>query len=104
MHIESMNRSAGSSKIKAYFDVVTDEGIIIKGFKIAEGAKGLFVGVPSDQDRKDKTKYWDRVLIPKESKNELTQAALAEYGKLGGSNETEIIMPDFDVPAPEMPF
>lgn len=104
MRIESMNRSTGSSKIKAYFDVVTDDGIVIKGFKIAEGAKGLFVGVPSEQDRKDKTKYWDRVVLPPELKAELNRAALAEYGKLDGANVTEIQMPDFDAPVPDVPF
>ena len=104
MHIESMNRSTGSSKIKAYFDLVTDEGMIIKGFKIAEGSKGPFVAVPSEQDRKDKAKYWDRVVLPKELKDELNRMALAEYAKLGGGNVTEITMPDFDAPVPDQPF
>jgi DNA-binding cell septation regulator SpoVG len=38
------------SCLQSFADVVTDEGIIIKGFTIAEGAKGLFADVPSEQD------------------------------------------------------
>ncbi len=102
MRIESMNRAAGTSKIKAFFDIVTEEGIIIKGFKIAEGSKGLFVAVPSEQDKKDKTKYWDRVIMPKEMKEELNLAAIAEYGKLGGRSDDRDL--DFPPPSDEMPF
>ncbi len=102
MRIESMNRAAGTSKIKAFFDIVTEEGIIIKGFKIAEGAKGLFVGAPSEQDKKDKTKYWDRVILPKEMKEELNLTAIAEYGKLGGGSGDRDL--DFPPPTDEMPF
>ncbi len=104
MRIESMNRAAGTSKIKAFFDIVTEEGIIIKGFKIAEGAKGLFVGVPSEQDKKDKMKYWDRVILPKEMKEELNRSALAGYAKIseGSSNRDRDL--DFPPPTDEMPF
>jgi stage V sporulation protein G len=102
MRIESMNRAAGSSKIKAFFDIVTEEGIIIKGFKIAEGTKGLFVGVPSEQDKKDKTKYWDRVILPKEMKEELNRSAIAEYAKLGGESGSRDM--DFPPPSDDMPF
>jgi hypothetical protein len=42
--------------------------------------------------------------MPRELKDELSRAALAEYGKLDGANVTEIHMPDFDAPMPEMPF
>ncbi len=102
MRIESMNQAAGSSKIKAYFDVVTEEGIIIKGFKIAEGTKGLFVGVPSEQDKKEKTKYWDRVVLPKELKDELNREALAEYAKIGiGTGRVEMDVPP---PSDNVPF
>ena len=31
-------------KIKAFFDLRTDEGFVIKGFKLIHGINGLFVG------------------------------------------------------------
>ena len=82
MKILNMKLSSGSGSLKAFFDLETSEAITMKGFKVAEGKNGLFVGVPSDQDKNDKTKYWDRVLVPKELKAELNDLALQEYSKL----------------------
>ena len=90
MEIEEMHLAGGSSKIKAYFDLLTEEGITVKGFKITEGPNGLFVGMPSEQDRNNKGKYWDRVTMSRELRDELLQLALVEYKKLaGGSNSTQ---------------
>ena len=36
-------------KIRAFFDLQTEEGFTIKGFKLVEGIKGLFVGFPSQK-------------------------------------------------------
>ncbi len=85
MKILNMKLSSGSGSLKGFFDLETSEGLTIKGFKIAEGKNGLFVGVPSEQDKNDKTKYWDRVLVPKELKPELNDLALQEYAKLTGA-------------------
>ena len=32
-------------KLRAFFDLKTSDGFIIKGFKIVEGINGLFVGI-----------------------------------------------------------
>jgi len=85
MKVLNMKLSSGSGNLKAFFDVETAEGMTIKGFKVADGKNGLFVGVPSEQDRNDKTKYWDRVLMSKELKAELSDIALQEYSKLTGA-------------------
>jgi DNA-binding cell septation regulator SpoVG len=85
MKVLNMKLSSSPGSLKAFFDVETSEGITIKGFKVADGKNGLFVGVPSEQDRNDKTKYWDRVLMSKELKDELTNLAMQEYSKMSGS-------------------
>lgn len=82
MNIVNMKSFSGANNLKAFFDVETSEGITIKGFKIADGKNGLFVGVPSDQDKNDKAKYWDKVLMSKKVRDELTDLALKEYKKL----------------------
>ncbi|MFA5834212.1 MAG: septation protein SpoVG family protein [Bacteroidota bacterium] len=82
MNVVNMKQFDGSNNLKAFFDLETSEGITIKGFKIADGKNGLFIGVPSDQDKKDKGKYWDKVLMSKEVKDKLTEKALEEYSKL----------------------
>lgn len=82
MNVVNMKQFSGSNGLKAFFDLETSEGITIKGFKVADGKNGLFVGVPSDQDKNDKGKYWDKVLMSKEVKDKLTKIALDEYSKL----------------------
>jgi DNA-binding cell septation regulator SpoVG len=81
MNVVNMKQFSGSNGLKAFFDLETSEGITIKGFKVAEGKSGLFVGVPSDQDKNDKGKYWDKVLMTKEVKETVTKLAMAEYAK-----------------------
>ena len=75
----------GDSSLRAFFDVETEEGMVVKGFKIVEGINGLFVGNPSEYSKKD-DKYYDRVFIPKELKDELEQAAIKEYNQISHSS------------------
>ena len=46
-------------KLRAYFDVQTDEGFTIKGFRIVEGINGLFVSpqVKKEKMRNGMTQY-----------------------------------------------
>ncbi len=82
MKISRMNPFDGSGKTVAFFDVETEEGINIKGFTLVEGSNGLFVGVPSEKGKDDK--YYDRVYIPKELKEQLTQMAISMYNEAKG--------------------
>ncbi|KAB2921545.1 MAG: hypothetical protein F9K22_13590 [Bacteroidetes bacterium] len=84
MRVLNMKKFSGSNHLRAFFDVETTEEITIKGFKIADGKNGLFIAPPSDQDKNDKKKYWDKVKMPRELKEKLTTMALAEYEKLSG--------------------
>lgn len=69
-----------NSKVNAFVDLETNEGIIIKGFKIINGPNGLFVGAPNDKGKDGK--YYDSVLIPKEMKNDLDKLVIEEYNKI----------------------
>lgn len=75
----------GDSSLRAFFDVETEEGMVVKGFKIVEGISGLFVGNPSEYSKKD-DKYYDRVFIPKELKDELEKEAIKEYNQISHSS------------------
>ena len=66
-------------KIKAFFDVTTEEGFVIKGFKLVQGINGLFVGNPSQKGSDDE--YYDTVYADKELKEELSQMAIDHYGQ-----------------------
>ena len=73
-----MNRGSWG-KIRAFFDVATDEGFIIKGFKLVEGINGMFVGFPSQKGQDEE--YYDSVYADKVLKDRLTQIAMTEYGQ-----------------------
>ena len=67
-------------KVKAFFDVEV-ESFTIKGFKLVDGANGLFVGNPSTKNKDGE--YKDSVFIEKPTKERLTGLAIECY-KDGG--------------------
>ena len=66
-------------KVRAFFDVQTEEGFSMKGFKLVEGINGLFVGFPSQKGNDDE--YRDTIWADKELKDELAQIAIQAYGQ-----------------------
>ena len=65
---------------KAYFDIKTDEGFIIKGCRLVDSSNGLFVSFPSR--KKDDGEYGNIVFIEKESKQlrtDVHKLALKHY-------------------------
>jgi len=80
MKIARMNKYDADSKTKAFFDMETEEGIVVKGFSLVEGSNGLFVSVPSHKGKDDK--YYENVIMSKEQKKELNDLALAMYQDL----------------------
>ena len=81
-------------KIRAFFDLQTEEGFTMKGFKLVEGINGLFVGFPSQKGNDDE--YRDTIWADRELKDELSQLAIKEYGsdndqRLTGLHETQSI-------------
>ena len=66
-------------KLRAFFDLKTSDGFVIKGFKLVEGISGLFVGMPSTQGKDGE--YYDTVFADKDLRDELQQVALRAYGQ-----------------------
>ena len=75
-------------KVRAFFDLTTSEGFVIKGFKIIEGINGLFVSMPSQKSNDGE--YYDSVFATKELRDELNQIGLDNYG----SNYSETLSPE----------
>ena len=65
------------SKLKAFADV-SFSGIVIKGFSVVNGEKGLFVSMPRHQGKDGK---WRDTITPttKELKQQLTEVVLEAY-------------------------
>ena len=64
-------------KIRAFFDLKTEEGFTMKGFKLVEGINGLFVGFPSQKGSDDE--FHDTVWADRELKDKVTEAACSAY-------------------------
>jgi stage V sporulation protein G len=78
IRMNPLGNDAGG-KTAAFFDVQTDDGIILKGFRLVNGSNGLFMSSP-DQKGKD-GKYYETVTLPKEMKSELEKMAIEEFNK-----------------------
>ena len=78
MKIERMNKG-NWGKIRAFFDLQTEEGFTIKGFKLVEGINGLFVGFPSQKGSDDE--YYDTVWADRDVKEQVNQLAVKTYGQ-----------------------
>jgi len=65
--------------LKAYVDISIDDAIIVKGFKVMGGKNGLFVAMPSVQNKRDE-KYYETVSCNNtEVKDDLSNTVLAAY-------------------------
>ena len=77
MKIDRMNKGSWG-KVRAFFDLTTQDGFIIKGFKLIEGINGLFVSMPSQKGNDDE--YYDTVWVEsKQLRDELGQLAIECY-------------------------
>ena len=84
-------------KVRAFFDLETAEGLVVKGFKIVEGPTGPFVGLPSKKSSDGE--YSDTVWADQELRKEISGLALAAYG-LGVLDDT----PSEPIPDDDIPF
>ena len=50
MQISNMTKGEWG-KVRAFFDLKTEDGFTLKGFKLVEGSSGLFVGFPSKKNK-----------------------------------------------------
>tara|TARA_Y100001963_G_C6605040_1_gene364355 strand:+ start:238 stop:498 length:261 start_codon:yes stop_codon:yes gene_type:complete len=76
MKISRMNKGEWG-KIKAFFDLETEEGFTMKGFKLVEGSNGMFVGYPSAKGADQE--YYDTVWADKELKEKVIKLALEAF-------------------------
>ena len=87
MKITRMNKGDWG-KVKAFFDLETQDGFTIKGFKLVEGANGMFAGFPSQQNKDGE--YNDTVFADKTLKQKVNQLALEHYNQSGSSQSDDI--------------
>jgi stage V sporulation protein G len=77
IQVSRIYRMDGDSKLKAFVDISL-AGIIVKGLRIVDGSKGLFVSMPRHQGKDGK---WYSTVYPttKELLKQLSDLVLTAY-------------------------
>lgn len=57
--VTKMFRLPEAGSLKAFADVVVNDALVIKGLRVVEGKKGLFVTMPREQGKD--SKWYDQV-------------------------------------------
>ncbi len=75
--VSRIYRLEGESKLKAFADISV-AGMIVKGFSVVDGSKGLFVSMPRHQGKDGK---WYDTVYPqtKELRQQLSEVVLTAY-------------------------
>lgn len=81
MKIVRMNpiQQNGNGKMRAYFDIQIDNGMILKGFRLISGPSGLFISPPAEKGKDGK--YYESVILPQDIKNSIQTLAIENYNK-----------------------
>ena len=79
MTVARIHKLDGSGATKAFCDLSVFDCLIIKGIRVVEGEKGLFVSMPSETGKDGK---WYNTVIPvsREVKDEIEKIVLEAYG------------------------
>ena len=79
MAVCRLHKLDGSSSTKAFCDLAISDSFVIKGLRVVEGEKGVFVSMPREEGRDGK---WYNTVVPlsKEVKEEVDRLVLEAYG------------------------
>lgn len=78
IEVKRVHKLDGDSKLRAFADVAITDLFLIKGLRIVDGKKGLFVGMPREQG---KDGQWYQTVFPlsEEVKKQLDEIVLEAY-------------------------
>ena len=78
--VQRMYRFESDRPLKAFADIIINDALLIKGVKVMEGQKGLFVSMPQEQ-AKDK-KWYDSIrCLTTEVKDQISEVVLSVYNE-----------------------
>ena len=78
LSVKRLVKFDGEGTLRAFCDLAIDERFVIKGLRVIEGKRGLFVSMPREQGKD--AKWYDSVAVTtKETKAEVDRVVLAAY-------------------------
>ena len=73
-----IHRLTRDSRVKAFVDLGINEALLIKGIRIVQGKKGLFVSMPTEQGKNER--WYERVrCLNKDIRSLIVQKVLEAY-------------------------
>jgi stage V sporulation protein G len=77
LQVVRLYRLEGESKVKAFADVAIGD-FVVKGLRVVQGQKGLFLSMP--QEKSKDGKFYNTFLpVTKEARQNLSEVVLAAY-------------------------
>ena len=79
LEVSRIHKLEGTGSTKAFCDLSVLDNFVIKGLRVVEGEKGLFVSMPREEGKDGK---WYNTVIPlkREVKDEIEKLVLEAYG------------------------
>jgi len=79
LEVSRLHKLEGTGTTKAFCDLSVLDSLVIKGLRVVEGEKGLFVSMPREEGKDGK---WYNTVIPlkREVKDEIEKLVLEAYG------------------------
>ena len=88
--VERMYRMAGEASTKAFADISVGGVVMVKGLRVVQGSKGLFVGMPR-KPGKDGNWYDTVRPLTKEARASLVSTVLEAFGRQDGASEGSVV-------------
>lgn len=78
LKVVRLHRLDGDGLMKAFVDVSINDSLLIRGLRIIEGQKGIFVSMPKQQGKD--SRWYDTVRpVTQEAREEISSVVLAAY-------------------------
>lgn len=78
IEVKRINPLDGEGALRAFCDVVVGGSFLVKGIRVVEGKKGVFVSMPQEMG-KDGNWYDTVIPLTKEARQQISETVLAAY-------------------------
>lgn len=79
IEVKRIYKLPNGKSLKAFADINVNDALLIKGVRVMDGKRGIFVTMPREQSTKDK-KWYDSVrCLSKEVREEISGKVLEAY-------------------------
>ena len=78
INVFRLKKFDGKSATKAFVDLIVEDKIVLKGFKLVEGQHGLFLSMPREKGSNDK--YFDTIRFQDQNlRDEVEKLCIADF-------------------------